>query len=197
MKLHKVTQKIRKEAGIWTQVFINPRALLITPHHKILGFNSAIGAITNHLKHLRYLFEAFYTDYLIQSLSPLYEADAAILLHQSRGTCTGSWWQQVLDLNPSWTPDPALLLRSSSLLPGHHLWVPSHFIRVQLFATPWTAPCQAPLSIGILQARIMEWVAMPSSRGSSQPRDWTQVSHIAGRFFTIWATKEAQEYWNG
>ena len=41
------------------------------------------------------------------------------------------------------------------------------------------------------QARILEWVAMPSSRGSSQPRDQTQVSHIAGRFFTSWATREA------
>ena len=38
---------------------------------------------------------------------------------------------------------------------------------------------------GILQARILEWVAMISSRGSSQPRDQTKVSHIAGRFFTI------------
>ena len=38
---------------------------------------------------------------------------------------------------------------------------------------------------GILQARILEWPAMPSSRGSSQPRDQTQVSFIAGRFFTI------------
>ena len=37
---------------------------------------------------------------------------------------------------------------------------------------------------GILQARILEWVALPFSRGSSQPRDRTQVSHIAGRFFT-------------
>ena len=45
---------------------------------------------------------------------------------------------------------------------------------------------------GILQARILEWVALPSSRGSSQPRDWTQVSCIAGGFFTIWATREAQ-----
>ena len=36
---------------------------------------------------------------------------------------------------------------------------------------PWTAPCQSPLSMGILQARILEWVAMLSSRGSSQPRD--------------------------
>ena len=44
---------------------------------------------------------------------------------------------------------------------------------------------------GILQARILEWVAMPSSRGSSQPRDQTQVSCTGGRFFTIWATREA------
>ena len=44
---------------------------------------------------------------------------------------------------------------------------------------------------GILQARVLECVAFPSSRGSSQPRDQTQVSRIAGRFFTIWATREA------
>ena len=37
---------------------------------------------------------------------------------------------------------------------------------------------------GILQARILEWVAVPFSRGYSQPRDRTQVSHIAGGFFT-------------
>ena len=43
---------------------------------------------------------------------------------------------------------------------------------------------------GILQARILEWVAFPSSRGSSQPRDQTQVSNIAGGFFTIRATRE-------
>ena len=42
----------------------------------------------------------------------------------------------------------------------------------------------------ILQARILEWVAFPFSRGSSQHRDQTQVSHIAGGFFTSWATKE-------
>ena len=41
---------------------------------------------------------------------------------------------------------------------------------------------------GILQARILEWVAFPFSRGSSQSRGQTQVSHIAGRFFTSWAT---------
>ena len=43
---------------------------------------------------------------------------------------------------------------------------------------------------GILQARILEWIIIPFSRGSSQPRDWTQVSCTAGRFFTVWATRE-------
>ena len=50
---------------------------------------------------------------------------------------------------------------------------------------------------GILQARIPEWVAVPFSRGSSWPRDWTWVSHIAGSFFTIWVTKEAPPRVNG
>ena len=45
---------------------------------------------------------------------------------------------------------------------------------------------------GLLQARILEWVDFPFSRGSSQPRDWIQVSRTAGRFFTSWATMEAQ-----
>ena len=43
---------------------------------------------------------------------------------------------------------------------------------------------------GILQARILKWVAMPSSRRSSQPRDWIQVSCIAGGLFTDWATRD-------
>ena len=47
---------------------------------------------------------------------------------------------------------------------------------------------------GILQARILEWVAFPFSRGPYQPRDWTQVSHIAGGFFTHWATHRKKPY---
>ena len=57
---------------------------------------------------------------------------------------------------------------------------------VQLFATPWTVACQAPLFMEFL--RILEWGAIPFSRESSQPRDRIQVSHISGRFFAIWAT---------
>ena len=43
---------------------------------------------------------------------------------------------------------------------------------------------------GILQARILEWVALPFSRGSSRPRRWTCVSLIAGRLFSVWATRK-------
>ena len=50
--------------------------------------------------------------------------------------------------------------------------------------TPWTAVH------GVLQARILKWVAFPFSMGPSQPRDQTQVSRIAGRFFSSWATRE-------
>ena len=54
--------------------------------------------------------------------------------------------------------------------------------------------CSLPGSyvLGILQARILEWVSIPFSRGSFRPRDWTQVSCIAGRFFTNWATRESK-----
>ena len=47
---------------------------------------------------------------------------------------------------------------------------------------------------GILKARILEWVVISFSRGSSQPRDQTQVSYIAGRFFTIWAMRKALRF---
>ena len=64
---------------------------------------------------------------------------------------------------------------------------------VQLFVTPSTIVHHAALSMGILQARIMEQVVMHSSRGSSQPRNLTQVSRIAGRYFTFWATSVLQK----
>ena len=57
---------------------------------------------------------------------------------------------------------------------------------VWLFATPWTVAYQSPLSMGF--SRQEYWISL--SRKSFQPRDWTQVSHIVGRCFTIWATRE-------
>ena len=81
-------------------------------------------------------------------------------------------------------------------LPDLLLCVLSHSV-MSNSATPWTVACQASVSMGMLQARTQEWVAMPSSRGSSQPRDQTQVSRIAGRFFTIWASREAHSEVSG
>ena len=71
--------------------------------------------------------------------------------------------------------------------------LPSH---VQLCDSMDYRPSSSSLH-AILQARILEWVAIPFFRGSSQPRNWTQVSYFAGRFFMVWATREAQlvVYW--
>ena len=55
----------------------------------------------------------------------------------------------------------------------------SCFSHVQLCVTQLTAACQAPLSMGILQARMLEWVAMFSSEGSSQFRNQTHVSSVS------------------
>ena len=60
---------------------------------------------------------------------------------------------------------------------------------VWLFTTPWSLPDSSVHWIS--QARILEWVAIPFSRESSWPRDQTQVSSIADRFFIIWAAREA------
>ena len=86
----------------------------------------------------------------------------------------------VSNLNRAWSCPPLLT-------PGTH---PPHLCLVtQLCPTPCDPMAHSPPGSsvhGTLQARILEWVAMPSScRGSSQPRDWTQVSSTAGRFFTF------------
>ena len=63
--------------------------------------------------------------------------------------------------------------------------------RVRLFMTPWTVAHQAPLSMEFSRQEYWSGLPFPSSRGSSQPRDWTRVSCIVGRFLTIWATRAA------
>ena len=67
-------------------------------------------------------------------------------------------------------------------------------LAAQLCPTLWDSMGYSTSSssvYGISQARILEWVAISFSRGSSQPRDPTQVSYIAGRFFTVCDTREA------
>ena len=82
-----------------------------------------------------------------------------------------------------------MLTRMSTFFSGGGLVAKS----CPILATPWTVACQAPLpeSHGIFQARILKWVAISFFRESSQSRNQTQVSCIAGGFFTDWATREA------
>ena len=89
--------------------------------------------------------------------------------------------------------------KHSSYSPRHFSWrciILAAFILVAQSCPTLcnSVDCSPPGSSvhGILQARILKWVAIPFSRGSSWPRDWTWVSCIAGRFFTIWVAREAQ-----
>ena len=87
-------------------------------------------------------------------------------------------------------------------VPGGSCVCLSHFSHVWLFATLWTVACQAPLSMEILQARILECVAITSSRESSQPRDWASLSYVSciGRqalyhslFFFDWCSSNSED----
>ena len=62
-------------------------------------------------------------------------------------------------------------------------------------ATPWTSSLPGFSLHGILQARILEWVAISFSRGSSRPRDRTRVPRIPGRCFNLCASREARVSW--
>ena len=99
-----------------------------------------------------------------------------MLVWGSKGTKMIGWpcdRSQVLVLLCHWA-----LIQKSKESQSEHCWVMSNSL--------WP--------LGILQARILESGAVPFSRGSSKPRDWTQVSHIAGGFFTSWATRGAQSH---
>ena len=102
----------------------------------------------------------------------------------------GQW----VSLIPSWNTNSPPKEFSALFMKA---FLQSFFVFCAVLSHIWLfVTLQAPLSIGILQARILKWVAMPSSRASSQPNDRTQVSYIAGGFFTIWSTREPEEYWS-
>ena len=90
---------------------------------------------------------------------------------QSWVSCIAGWFSTIWATREVSSESVSSSVVSDSLQP-HGLWLARLLCR------------------GILQARILEWVAIPFFRGSSQPRDQIQVSCIAGTFFTIWATRE-------
>ena len=67
--------------------------------------------------------------------------------------------------------------------------------RVRLFGTPWTVVCQAPPSMGFSRQEYWNGLPFPSSRGSSQPRDRTQVSGTASRLFVAQLVKSLLAMW--
>ena len=114
------------------------------------------------------------------------------------------WGQNVKGIGPPWNHIKFFLS-----VPGNPYFMPDSMkesqaklislLKVKVAQSCLTLCDHDPMDYtvhSILQARILEWVAFPFSRGSSQPRDWIHISHIDGRFFTSWATREAQEYWN-
>ena len=121
----------------------------------------------------------------------------------SLGFSRQEYWSGLPCIPPGYLPDPGIEPGSpvSCIVGGFFTTEPpgkpsdgmkvkvKSLSRVRLFATPWTV---AYSSIhGILQARILEWVAISFSKGSSRPRDRTWVSSIAGRRFNLWATCES------
>ena len=101
------------------------------------------------------------------------------------GTFTlGSWVPTLIGQLRSHQPCRAVKKISSEMKSFSSVW---------LFATPRTIAYQVPPSLGFFQARVLEWVAISFSRGSSWPRDRTRVFRIGGRLFNLWATREAEK----
>ena len=121
-------------------------------------------------------------------------------------------WSAACQASLSFTVSLSLLklMAIESVMPSDHLILCRLLLLLPLVfpSIPWNSEvlitqscltlckpmdCSPPGSSvhGILQTRILEWIVISSSRGSSRTRDWTWVSWISGRFFTIWATREA------
>ena len=115
----------------------------------------------------------------------------------SMGFSRQVYWYALPFPSPGDLPNPGIQHQSPALsggfftieLPGKPLsgyW--SESVSCSIASTLWAwSVLQAPLSMEFFRPRILEWLAIPFSRGFSRPRDWSRVSCTAGRFFTIWA----------
>jgi len=110
--------------------------------------------------------------------------------------CTAKWFSYA-DTYIQSSPDPfPIYIITEYWVEFPVLYSESESVSHSVLTVCNSMDCSPPGSSvhGILQARILEWVATPFSRGSSQARDQTQASCIAGGFFTVWATREALLY---
>ena len=130
------------------------------------------------------------------------------------GSSRQEYWSGLPFPTPGDLPHPGIkpgspALQEVSLLsesPGKPIYISSILFRLRLwvailclvaqscptFCDPMNGSPPGSSVHGILQARLLEWLAISFSRGSSSPRNQTQISHIAGRCFCLWATREAQ-----
>ena len=116
----------------------------------------------------------------------------------SMGFSRQEYWSGLPFPSPGDLPNPGIELRSPALQADALTSEPQSLKKMKVLVTQRLTfcdpmDCSSPGSSihGILQAGIVNWVAIPFSRGSSQPRDQTPVSCITGRFFTVGATREA------
>ena len=140
---------------------------------------------------------------LVQGIFPTQGSNPGLshcrwILYQLSHKGSPKYWSGWPFLSPRDLSDPGIELRSSALQVDSLQSEPWRNPKMQWGEVKVAQSCPTlcdPMDYTvheILQARTLEWVVFPFSRGSSQPRDWTQVSHIAGRFFTSWAIREAQ-----
>ena len=145
-----------------------------------------------------------------RGLNPWYSMNALIIYPQSAHLCWHSldwnYWTSLPCCEPGKNlhacETPSLFTMPRGPCPLHlHLEIPTFLsgpssnvkVKVKVAQSCPTLCDPKDYTVhGIHQPRILEWVAFPFSRGSSQPRDQNQVSRIAGRLFTSWATRKAQ-----
>ena len=104
-------------------------------------------------------------------------------------TCVCVWYVDQVIYLPNWATVDLLRIQEVKWSEVAQ-WCPT-------LCNPMDCSLPGSSNHGIFQAWILEWVAVSFSRGSSQPKDRTWVSHIIGRRFTIWATREAPWEYRG
>ena len=131
-------------------------------------------------------------------LENFWDCEKHVWWQEAGETRLAVWWEKLAPIPPY-----TVVMANNTKYPSHHedarslkcqwtLWSESCSVVSDSLQPPWTIQFME-----FSRSENCEWVAFPFSRGSSPPRDWTQVSGIAGGFFTSWATREAQECWSG